>query len=336
MHLPGKSNERQLGMILGFGTLLWSGSYVALAKGLTPFLSPITLLLLSETLVAIYIVMTFGLVPLLRELLKMTPTAVGIAMIVGLLNSAIMPYLWFTGLSMTSAANASLLSSADVIVVLLLGWLILKENVTGMQLIGIAVAMLGIVIINLGIGTAGAFTLHKGDLYIVLGSVASGAGAVLFKRHLSHVMPEAAILIRNLTAMVIVSVIAFAYAMPLTEEVARFPVEKVLLLLAFTFFSRYLNLVFFYESLDRLPATTFSMIQVGAPLSGLVFASLLLGEQILPYHVLGALFIICGLFLEQTSAQSIRSFRDRHFFQHLHFWHRKKPTADIGIVPKHV
>ena len=43
-------SQRRLGLVLAFGALVWSGTYNALAKGLTPYLSPMTLLLLSALL----------------------------------------------------------------------------------------------------------------------------------------------------------------------------------------------------------------------------------------------------------------------------------------------
>ena len=64
-------SQYRLGIILAFGALLWNGTYNALAKGLTPFLSPVSLLILSEALTAAFIVVTFGIVPLLKELRKM-------------------------------------------------------------------------------------------------------------------------------------------------------------------------------------------------------------------------------------------------------------------------
>src|SRR3989344_1750919 len=70
--LPGKqmalthtSSQYRLGLVLAFGSLLWGGTFNALAKGLTPFLSPMTLLVLSEALTALFIIITFGVVSLL-------------------------------------------------------------------------------------------------------------------------------------------------------------------------------------------------------------------------------------------------------------------------------
>jgi len=328
------TSDRQLGIILGFGTLIWSGTFSALAKGLTPYLSPVTLLLLSETLTALFIALTFGLVTLLKEFKKMDARSVWMAVIVGLLNSAIAPYLWYTGLSYTTAANASLLGSADVICVLMLGWFVLKERVSRMQVVGVLTVIIGIVIINVG-PSSEPLGIHVGDALVILGAIASGVGAVLFKKTLSHVMPELAIFIRNVSAVAVVAVIGFLTAAPLHEEVVNFPLEQVLLLLSFAFFSRYLTLTFFYESLNRLPATTFSMIQIGAPLAGVVFAWLILGEQIHQYHILGGIFIVFGLFLEQVSAATLQRIGWRPFFTHWHFFHKKEVTP-VTLVPKHV
>lgn len=337
MLLTHEAQERRLGLILAFGTLIWTGTYNALAKGLTPFLSPITLLILSEALTAMFIVMTFGLVPLLREFMKMDKRSIRICILYGLLNSAIAPLFWFTGLKYTSAINASILSSADIVCILIASQLLLGERMTRMQGWGLCTIITGLIIVNIA-GVDASFNVHLGDFLILAGSFASGAGAVLYKKYLSHVMPELAIAIRNVAAVVTVSVIALFLHLSIVAEVAAFPLHKVLLLLAFTFFSRYLNLAFFYEALDRLPVTTFSLIQIANPLSGLVFAYLLLGETIHSYQILGCAFIIVGLLVEQMSPKSMPSLHFLSFFSHFHW--TKRPAhiheAPLPLIPKNV
>jgi drug/metabolite transporter (DMT)-like permease len=213
----------------------------------------------------------------------------------------------------------------------------LSEHMSRMQLIGMLTVIIGIVIVNVS-GSDVGLNVHIGDLLILLGSVASGAGSVLFKKYLSHVMPELAIVIRNIAGIIAVGFISLIISHSVSAEVAAFPVQKVLLLLAFTFFSRYLNLTFFYEALDRLPATTLSLIQIASPLTGVLFAFLILGEHIHSYHILGGIFIVFGLMLEQTSEQSIRSMKGRGLL-HLNFLRRHasivtQPT--MNILPKNV
>ncbi len=330
-------SQKRLGLVLAFGTLVWSGTYNSLAKGLTPFLSPMTLLLLSETLTAAFIIMTFGAVPLLKKFTKMDRKSIRMAIIVGLINSAVAPILWFTGLSYTTAVNATMLSSAEVVSVLILSHFLLSERMSRMQLTGMLTVILGIVIVNVS-GTSASFDMHFGDLLILGGCVASATGAVLFKKYLSHVMPELAIVIRNIAGIVAVGILSFVVSHSVSAEVAAFPMHKVLLLLAFTFFSRYLNLVFFYEALDRLPATTLSLIQIANPLTGVLFAYLILGEYIHSYHILGGIFIVFGLMLEQTSGRSIQAMGMRRFL-HIPFFHKAKSLVSqptIQMLPKNV
>ncbi len=336
MKLTYEQSQYKLGLILAFGALLWNGTYNALAKGLTPFLSPISLLLLSEALTAFFILVTFGVVPMLKELRKMDAKTIRMSAVVGLLNSAVAPLLFFTGLARTSAINASILSSADVVCVLLAGSMILKEHVSRMQAIGGGIVVLGVLVLNLassGVSSA----VHMGDIFILVGAMVSGSGSVLFKKYLSHVMPELAILIRNFTAIIAVSVISVFVQVSFAHEVAAFPVSQILLLLAFTFFSRYLNLTFFYESLDRLPATTLSLIQIGTPITGIFFAALILGEQVHSYQILGGTFIMFGLLLEQVSEHALTSIRAHSSVFHLPIKKRIQTVdGNITMLPKNV
>ncbi len=337
MDITHDNSQRRLGYILAFGALIWSGTYNALAKGLTPYLSPVSLLLVSESLTALFIILTFGLVPLYREFKKMDAQSIRISVLLGLVQSAIVPLLWFTGLAKTSAINASILGNADMVFMLIFSWIIFREQVGKMQVVGVLVVILGIIIINVS-ATGVSTSVHIGDGLILLGAFFSGIGAVFFKKYLSHVMPELSIAIRNISAIIIVLCASLFLPHSFIAEVAAFPIEKVLLLLAFTFFSRYLNLTFFYEGLDRLPATTFSFIELGGPLTGLIFASLILGEQIHSYQILGGIFIIFGMALEQLSSQAIDRIRQRSIFSHFHFGKHKveeKPVVAM-LVAKNV
>ena len=333
--------QHRLGIVLAFGSLVWAGSFNALAKGLTPYLSPISLLLISEALAALFILLTFGLFPLFKEFMRLDRRTIATAAFVGLLNSAVAPYLWFTGLAHTSAVNASMLSSAEMLCVIACGGLLLREKVGRMQILGAVVVMAGVSFIQLS-GQDVSLQWNDGDLFVVAGAMVSGFGAVLFKRYLSHIMPELAILIRNITGFAVAFVIALFFEHPFLEEVTAFPIAKVLLLLAFAFFSRYLNLTCYYEALDRLPATTLSLIHIATPLSGVLFAFLMLGEGMSSHQMLGGIFIVFGLALEQTSAHAIASLSHRSLLGLLPFPHRARRTEPIvtavtggtGLVPR--
>ncbi len=321
-------DQRNLGLLFAFGSLLCTGTYSALAKGLTPFLSPASLLVLSEALTAFFVVMTFGAVPLLRELAKMNMKTVGMCVLIGLINSGLAPLLWFQGLSMTTAVNASVLSPTGLVTSLLVGNWLLGERVSRTQAMGAVVILCGLLVINLT-GT-GPLRVNPGDLLIVLATQLFALGGVLFKKYLSDVMAELAIAIRNVSGIAVVLAFSAVFKDALTvSDVTAFPLQLVSLLLAFVFFARYLNLAFYYEALDRLPATTVSLIDIAAPLAGMAFAALLLGENIQAQHLFGGMFIIVGLLLEQMSEASLAKLQTKHW--PLHFWHRKHPMEQMAL-----
>lgn len=333
---PTNRSQEHLGMTLAFGSLLLGGTYNALAKGLTPFLSPMSLLILSEALTAFFIVMTFGIVPLIRKLFVLDWKTLWIAVFVGFLNSAIAPLLWFSGLARTSASNASMLSSADIVCTLLLGSLLLRERISRMQGVGALVVLSGVAVINVS-SFSEPVGMHVGDLLILAGVFFFALGQVLFKKHLSHIMPELALVIRNVVGIVVVLGLSIGLRHSFMEEVAAFPPQKIMLLLAFGFFARYLNLTFFYEALDRLPSATLSLLsQVASPLSGLLFAFLILGESIGTAHLLGGTVIVFGLFVEHMSAQAVHSLRTKWSLHQLPFHWHAEPPPPVVLLPKHV
>lgn len=337
MLLTHEAQEQRLGYTLAFSTLLFAGSYNALAKGLTPFLSPVSLLILSEALTAVFILMTFGVVPLFRKFLEMDRKSVCIAILVGLISSTVAPLLFFSGLARTSAMNASLLSATEMLFIIILGRVVLGEHLSRAQMIGGGTILFGILFINVAPGNS-AFAVHSGDILITLGGVTWATGTILFKKYLSHLMPELTLVIRNLTGIVVASFAGMLISHPLVAEVSAFPVDKILLLLAFTFFSRYLSLMCFYEALERLPATVLSLIDIALPVSGLVFAYLILGEHLESYQLAGGVFIVCGLLIEQISPKAMPSIR---LMSALSIFHLRKPEYTFtgrpqALVPGHV
>ncbi len=328
------TSQRRLGYTLAFGALISGGTYSALAKGLTGYLSPFSLLLVSEALTALFIIVTFGLVPLLKKLKTLPLSSLGIAALVGLLNSVIAPLFWFYGLSKTTAVNSAILSTSDVIFVLLLSYCILKERPSKMQVAGGLVVLSGVFVVNVA-SLNDSLGVNIGD-FLILTAVASGAlGAVLFKKYLSNIMPELAVAIRNITAIIIVACLSTFLDHAFIRELTEFPAEKVVLLLAFGFFSRYINLTCFYEALDRLPATTVSLLEIANPLFGMFFAVLLLDESLYTYHIVGAGLMVIGLVIEQMSETTLAKFKCKSLILKLSLRDKNPMTHLLTRITRH-
>ncbi len=298
--LSTKKNEESLGVTLAFGSLLLQGTYVALAKGLTDVLSPISLLIISEALVACFVIVTIGLLPLMRILFRARGKELFWAFSVGVISSGIAPFLWYKGLQETTAVNASILSAAKIVFALMLCHVILKEGMKKYQIVGSAIVFLGIIFSAVANTSFGLFV---GDIYIIAASFVFAFGTVLFKKHLHSLDPEAALFVRAMSGVFFGIVLSAFIAHPYIVEVRAFPMEKFVFLLSFVFFARFLNLTFFYAALDRTSAVKVSLITEATPLSSMVFAFLLLGESIEVHHIIGGLLIVFGLILEEVSAK---------------------------------
>lgn len=300
--VPAEPNLKKLGYALAIGSVLFDGTYSALAKGLTPFLSPITLLVLSESLTASFVVITLGLFPLMKAIRLISRRKILIGCLIGILNSAIAPLLWYQGLSQTTAVNAAMISSCEILFGLLFSYVLLSERVNRSQMLGAAIVLGGIGIIVVGTSHE-SFGIHVGDALIIMGSAIFSLGTIIFKKYLTSEDPEVALFIRNMSGIFTMSVISALIGHALYPEISSFPMHKVVSLLAFAFFSRYLNITLLYSSLDKLSAVSVSLIQNAiSPLAGMTFAYLILGEQITTVHILGAIFIVFGLMLEHLSS----------------------------------
>ncbi len=287
-----------------FGSLLFEGTYNALAKDITHFLSPLSLVILSEGLTAFFVVATIGLVTLTRELFRANGKQLFTGMLIGILNSALAPYLWFLGLQYTTAVNASILYGSEILFLLFFNYLFLCEKINRTQLQGASIVLAGVVLIATQ-GFQFGFMIHLGDVLILLANMVFSLGTILFKKNLSHMHPEAALFLRNISGIVTAVFVSTLLDHPFVREISSFPIQYVSSLLAFAFFSRFLNLSFFYGALERLPATTCGLIMNGVPLSGMFFAAVMLHEKVLPYHIVGASLIIMGLMLEQISRDTL-------------------------------
>lgn len=327
-----QSDQRSIGLLYAFAALLCAGTYSALAKGLTPYLSPVSLLVISEALTAAFVVFSFGAVPMLRAMAKLNLKTAGICMLTGLLNSAIAPLLWFWGLTMTTAVNAAILTPTELVCTLLVGKWLLGERINRAQAMGAATVIVGIVAMNTSF--SGGFTINPGDVLIVAAAQVFAFGALLFKKYLTHIQPEIAIAIRNISGIVFVLVgYSFVGSGSAIQGIESFPTRLLLTLFAFVFFSRYLTLAFFYKALDRLPATTVALINIGTPLAGIAFSALLLGETVQTQQLFGGMFIVLGLFMEQQSRPMLSHMPFAGWMRH--FWHAhrgQQPLEQVALT----
>lgn len=282
---------------LALSTSILAGStFNAFAKTLSGSLTPFSLVLISEVLVLLFLLLSFGLLPIFRTYAKLSGSQLLKLLAMGCLSGVIGPGLWFTGLSMTTAVNASFFGKAELLFVLLIAGFFLGEKLTRSHLLAAASIVSGLVIIALR-GFSESVTPQLGDLLIILATISFALGNSIYSKYLHHVPAHIALCSRSLTA-----VAAFFLASPflphsLGDEAALFPLALLPALAGFGFVSRFVNSVAFYESIERLPMSTISLVGSVDVILATVVAYAMLGEPIGWYHLLGGGFIVLGTLL---------------------------------------
>lgn len=170
------------------------------------------------------------------------------------------PYvLFFRGLQLTTASTGSLLNHAQFLVVAALAIPVLKERITGLAWLGLALLAAG----TLAGSDLGAFRLNEGALLVLASTVLFAAGVVLTRRLLAGLSAELVMAAKMSAGALLL--VAYAGAtghlgrLPyLTAQQWAFALGTGLILVGFTATTTY--------ALQRAPALAVTAIGMVAPL----------------------------------------------------------------------
>jgi drug/metabolite transporter (DMT)-like permease len=305
-------SERAVGGVALVTSTLAGSTYNSFAKPLTGIFSPLSLLFVSELLTSFFVVLSFGVVPTVKEVLKLKREHVIPLLAVGLLSSVIGPMLWFLSLSMTSAVNASLFGKVDLVIMMLLARFMLRERLTRAHVLAVAVVVAGLICVALR-GFTDVIEPRFSDLTIVLSCFSFAMGGILFRKYLTHVEAHVALFVRTLVAIGMFFVLSPFVTTPFIAEIESFPLALIPTLIGFGFISRFINIFAYYQAVDRLPVMTVSLFTTLDTIGGTLFAFWHLGEPVYWYHLVGGACIVCGnLLLEFAGTHSTEEHKVRH------------------------
>lgn len=274
-------------------SVIGDSTFSGFVKVLSPALSPLSLLFLSECLTALFVMLTFGLLPTIASLAKLRGKDALWLLALGTCSGIAGPLLWFSGTALTGAVNASFFGKTDTVFMILLASILLQEKISRTHALAMVTIAAGVLTITFE-GFTTALRPELGDALILLAAFAYACGNIIFRTYLSHVPPQAALLGRCFTGITMFFLVSPFVTHPFIEEVHAFPLHLLAPLIGFGFISRFLNSFSFYEAIHRLPVTTVSLVGTLSIVGGAVFAYLYIGEAIAWYHVLGGALILAG------------------------------------------
>ncbi len=282
---------RLSGILAGLAAAsIWGGMYVV-SKVVLEVLPPFTLLSLRLILGAA----ALGIVLLIRRRAPLSRRQVWRVLAIGLIGFGVSVGLQFVGTSLSSAANAALITSASPAFILLFGALLLGEAVTPRRMAALALASLGVLAVLNPIDVDLTQDAFRGNLALIGAAVTWGLYSVLVKRASRDM------------ATTEVSFFAFLggllFSLPLAAMEGRgapagaVTLPLVLGVLYLGLISTALAMVLWNRSLALLEAGLVSLLFFAQPVVGVSLGALLLGESLGPGFWVGSGLIGGGLVL---------------------------------------
>ena len=205
--------------------------------------------------------------------------------------------LLFTSLNYTTAINASLVNTTQPAVTVLLAWIILKDRLKGIQYLGIASAIAGVILVvsKADFNILLNLDFNIGDFIVILAIVFYSMYAINLRK-----MPQ------ELATFPTLFVILFFGIFPLLpfyigETIFVRPVPFTLMTGGWAMFLAILvsiGSLAFWNNGNRVVGPHRAAIFVCLmPVFGSVLAVFFLGEKLFLYHIIGAIFVCTGIFM---------------------------------------
>ena len=222
----------------------------------------------------------------------------------GIFGVALLYILQYSGVNLTTAINASLMTTFNPAVTLLLSSFFLKERVDNRKIAAIFIAFLGafLVVTNGDMNFGTKMNDLTGSLLSLASTCCWAAYTVLSKK---AVKKHSAIFL-----VVYTSILGTLFLLPVAFLTS--PPSKFLSLSLYSWASfLYLAVtctVFAYfawsYSLERIDASQAAVFIYLVPLSSIILSYIFRGESLAPYSALGALLIFAGVYYSTREADS--------------------------------
>ncbi len=280
--------------LLTLTTLFWAGNFVT-ARGIHADFPPLTMSFLRWSL-ALLIILPF-LLPRLKRNWPLIRQHLPILIGLGVVGVASFNSLIYIGLQTTLATNATLMQSAIPVVILIICSLFLGEQVSLKQWVGVLISLVGVVTL-----------IGKGDLAVLQSLAFNGGdlwvfGAVLCWSVYSVLLRWKPAGLDGFTFFgftVLVAVIAIFPFMLLEVLSGQAPVWSMKTSAAIIYMAicpSILAYLFWNRGVAELGAAKAGLFIHLLPLFGLILSVIFLGEQILPFHLIGIGLIFSGIYL---------------------------------------
>ncbi len=277
-----------------FSVIVWGASFIATKVALQDVL-PATVVWLRFGIG----VLVLGLAAHYRGRLALPKRKdIPYFILLGFIGITFHQWLQSTGLMTAQASTTAWIVATTPIFMALLGWLILREKLTKLQILGIALATIGVMLVvsegDLASLTEGDFGA-VGNLLILISAPNWAVFSTLSRRGLQK-HPAGLMLLYVMGFGWLFTSILF-FAGPGFQDIARLTFDGWLGIVFLGVACSGLAYIFWYDGLQAIPASQVGAFLYLEPLVAVIMAAFILGEPILLASLIGGSTILFGVWL---------------------------------------
>ncbi len=287
--------EKTIGLLKAtFAVAVWGASFIATKIALQD-VSPATVVWLRF---AMGIILLGTFVKIRKEFLLQPPRVLGYFALLGFIGITLHQWLQSNGLTTAQASTSAWIVSTAPVFIAVLGWLFLKEKLRWDQIVGIAVATAGVLLVvskgdlnSLFIGTFGT----PGDLLVLISSLNWAVYSVLSRKGLKE--HSASLLTFYVIVLGWVFSTPLFFAGPGMDEIGRLTISGWLAVGFLGIFCSGLAYIYWNDALKIIPASKVGALLYIEPLFAVAVAAAIIGESITLGAILGGAIILFGVWM---------------------------------------
>ncbi len=288
-----------MGYAYGLGAALLYGTTATIGKYTLITTDAFTVAALGYFIGSVVFIPAKRVGPLEKGVLKLVFLA-------GIFGSVIAPLLYFTGLSMTAATNAALLSNGEAIFTSIIAVMIFKESMSKYQVAAAATVLFGVALVSSvpgeSIGSLLSASSFRGNLLIICATFAWGIDNNISRVATKVLDPTILTKYKNMigaSCLLVASLLAGSFHIP-TEAALPGIVGIGVMGVG-------LSTAFLMHSLKKLGAVRAVMLFSTSSIFGLAFAHIFLAEAITAVQVVGMVLMVAGLYIMNILSVNLKN-----------------------------
>lgn len=297
--------------IYGWMTLAafcWAGAFIA-GKLSVPYIPPLSLTFLRFLVATVVL---FGVKNRVEQKMGTGMTEYRpskkdwpVLLFTGVVGMVFYHGFFFSALQYTTAINSSIIAAMNPIITVVLGFLFVKERISGRALLGILISLAGVLltITSFDLSVLLSMKVNPGDLLMLLAVTSWAAYSVFSKARASHI-PPLALTYYSFLVCTLVSLPLSLLEKP-WEWAMEVPWSAIAAVAYMSVFASVVGYLIQQISIRRIGPSRTSVFINLVPVFSILLSVLILKEALEPIKLVTAAMIIAGVFICQTERKSL-------------------------------